>query len=69
VVKKIVFVLFTLLLFALSGPCFAEENPFKGLTQDQVIQEYFEGRQLDPFEGIWVDYELKPWVNYKGEFN
>jgi len=42
-----------MLVFAFSGITYAAENPFNGLTQDQVIQKYFQGRQLDPIEGIW----------------
>ena len=45
-----------MLVFAFSRITYAAENPFNGLTQDQIIHKYFEGRQLDPIEGIWFSW-------------
>ncbi|MDT8901623.1 hypothetical protein [Anaeroselena agilis] len=53
--RKLLISLMILLVFIFSGVACAAENPFKGLTQEQIIQKYFAGRQLDPIEGIWLD--------------
>jgi CHASE3 domain sensor protein len=44
--KKIILSLIMFLTFVYSGITYAAENPFNGVTQDQIIQKYFEGRQL-----------------------
>ncbi|WP_333595225.1 hypothetical protein [Anaerospora hongkongensis] len=41
-----------LLILVFAGDSYATENPFKGLSQEQIIQKYFDGRQIDTFEGI-----------------
>jgi hypothetical protein len=59
--KNFVTLCLTLLLtLVFAGVSHAEENPFKGLTQEQIIQKYFDGRQLDTLEGIWLDDKIKP---------
>lgn len=63
--KIVVFSLFVLLVLTFSGIAYAEENPFKELTQEQVIQKYFAGRQLDIIEGIWLNDEAKPVIIIK----
>ncbi|QJW48482.1 hypothetical protein HA075_24110 [bacterium BFN5] len=67
--KKIIISSLLLLLFVFSGICYAAEipNPFKGLTQEQVVKKYFEGRELDLIEGIWLgDYDqLRPEIIIK----
>lgn len=63
--KIMVFSLFVLLVLTFSGIAYAEENPLKELTQEQVIQKYFEGRQLDIIEGVWLDDESKPVIIIK----
>lgn len=63
--KIMVFSLFVLLVLTFSGIAYAEENPFKELTQEQVIQKYFEGRQLDIIEGVWLDDQAKPLIIIK----
>lgn len=60
--KKIILSLFLLLVFILSSTSYAAENPFQGLTKEQVTNKYFAGRQLDPIEGIWIDDNLKPQI-------
>ncbi len=55
--KKIVIVsLVIMLCLIFTGISYAAENPFKGLTEEQIIQKYFEGRQSDPIEGIWYSW-------------
>lgn len=54
--KNVIFSLVIMLVFVFSGISYAAENPFQGLTQDQVVHKYFEGRQLDPIEGIWFSW-------------
>ncbi len=65
--KKTILCLLILLVFAFPGIASAAvaENPFRGLTQEQVINKYFEGRQSDTIEGIWLDDSLKQWVIIK----
>lgn len=50
------------LVMLFTSTCFAADNPFKGLTQDQVVQKYFEGRQIDLIEGVWLDDSLRTWI-------
>lgn len=33
-----------LLILDFAGDSYATENPFKGLSQEQIIQKYFDGR-------------------------
>lgn len=63
--KRIILSLVIFLATVFSGICYAAENPFNGLTQDQVIHKYLEGRQLDPVEGVWLDPEIKPIIIIK----
>ncbi|MCC5468516.1 hypothetical protein [Pelosinus baikalensis] len=63
--KKFFISLFTFLVFVFSGISYAEENPFMGLTQDQVVQKYFEGKQLDTIEGVWLDEDAHPTIIIK----
>lgn len=63
--KKILLFLVVLLVFAFSGITCAADNPFKGLTQDQVVQKYFEGRQLELIEGFWLDDYRDPIIIIK----
>lgn len=55
--KKLVIVSLVIMLSLIfTGISSAAENPFKDLTQEQVIQKYFEGRQLDSIEGVWLSW-------------
>lgn len=63
--KKFFISLFAFLIFVLSGISYAEENPFMGLTQDQIVQKYFEGKQLDTIEGVWLDNDAHPIIIIK----
>jgi hypothetical protein len=54
-----------MLVLIFTGTAYAEDNPFQGLTQEQVIQKYFEGRQLDTIEGIWLNDDWKPQIVIK----
>lgn len=64
--KNLAILCLTLFLtLAFAGLSHAAENPFKGLSQEQIIQKYFDGRQLDTFEGIWLDDKIKPTVIIK----
>lgn len=64
-IKKIILSLLLLLLFVFSGISYSAENPFKGLTREQVIQKYFEGQQLDLIEGIWINDFFEPAIIIK----
>lgn len=63
--KKIIFVMCMFLILIFGGVSYAAENPFNGLTQDQVIQKYFDGRQLDSIEGVWLNDDAKPIIIIK----
>jgi len=64
--KNLAILCLTLLLtLVFAGFSHAAETPFKELTQEQVIQKYFDGRQLDTIEGIWLDDLLTPTIIIK----
>jgi hypothetical protein len=56
--KKIVLALTMILIFSLSGACWAsweKEKPIGDITNtQQVIDKLFTGRTLNPIEGVWV---------------
>lgn len=58
--KRIIISFLISLFFIFSGTSYAAENPFNGLMQEQIIQKYFEGKQLDLIEGIWLDDNSSP---------
>lgn len=62
--KKTILIIL-LLLFVFSSISYAAENPFKGLTETQIISKYFEKRDLDPLEGIWLDERFKKQIVVK----
>lgn len=63
--KKNIFGMCIFLILIFGGISYAAENPFNGLTQDQVTHQYFDGRQLDSIEGVWLNDDAKPVIIVK----